>query len=491
MENPTVGPRALGMGGVGVACTDDYVAQFYNPAAFGFFGMGSGPDDERSPSDNTNLQRKDWGMGVDLTVGAQAVGKLGVYANDILGVDIARLEAIGQSGSLDAATLQDLTKVLTALSTFDESRDAILVDANAGYGLRINHFGIGVRAYGQVVGKLQNLDTTHIGISLPGGTSVAAQINNITVPVNTTPGTYTQTTLSSTQQATLQAIFQQNGGVPAATAQEAVNKIDYSLGQAKVDPALIDGVIAQFNSLVTSSGVGALQFGSNNTSLRFVGLGVAEIPLTYGYALDENWSVGGSLKYMLGRVYALDVPLFNSGTKKIGDDFSDARNGYRQSSNIGIDLAVMARFPLVQVGLTGRNLNAPKFNGPTVNGVTYPDQYLDPAMTAGIAFVPFTTMTLAADVDLARTASELPGRKYQRLAAGFECDVLRTLALRAGLSKNIAETKDPTLYSAGIGLNLYVLRVDVAGQVARRTISYDGKDVPEVARVSVALATDW
>lgn len=33
-----VGPRALGMGGTGVAAVDDLPAQYYNPAAFGFFG---------------------------------------------------------------------------------------------------------------------------------------------------------------------------------------------------------------------------------------------------------------------------------------------------------------------------------------------------------------------------------------------------------------------------------------------------------------------
>ncbi len=491
LESPIVGPRALGMGGVGVACTDDYVAQYYNPAAFGFFGLGSGPDDERSASDNSNLQRKDWGMGLDVTVGGQVVGKLGSYLNDILGIDIARLEGVGQAGSVDGKTLQDLTKVLAALSTFDQSRDAILVDFNAGFGLRINHFGLGVRTYGQAVGKIQNLDTTHIGIALPAGTSVAAQINNITVPVNTTPGTYAPTALNPTQQARLQAILQQTTGVSAATAQQAVNKIDYSLTQGKVDPALIDGVIAQFNSLVASSGVGSLQFGSNDTSVRLIGLGVAEIPLTYGYSLDEHWSVGGSIKYMLGRVYAIDVPLFSAGSKSTTDYLTDGRNNYSQSTNIGLDLAIMARLPLVQVGLTGRNLNAPKFTGPTVNGVKFPDQYLDPTATAGIAFIPLTTMTLAADLDLMRSASELPGREYQRLAAGFEFDMLRTLALRVGVSKNIAESTDPTLYSAGVGVNLYVMRLDVAGQIARRTVTYDGRDVPEVARVSVALATDW
>ena len=490
LESPVVGPRALGMGGVGVACTDDYVAQFYNPAAFGFFTAGEANGD-RSASDNNNLQRKDWGMGLDVTVGARLVGNLGTYLNDILKVDVNKLQNIGRTGNIDTQTLNDLTKTLAALSNFDPDKDAVLVDMNAGLGLRIGHFGIGARSYGQAVGKLQDFDLTHIGIDLPAGKSVADQINNVTVPVSTTPGTYTPTKLTATQQATLQNILKNNGQVSAALAQEAVNKIDYSLNQSGVDASLIDGVITQFAQLVSSSGVGALQFGKNNTELRMVGLGVVEIPVTYGYALDEHWSVGGSAKYMMGRVYGLNIPLFNSN----GDDFSkylsDSKNSYRQSSSFGVDLALMARFPMLQIGVTGRNLNGPSFQGPTVNGVQFATQYLAPSATIGVAFIPTTTVTLAADVDLTRTDSVLTGRQYQRIAGGFEWDAFRFLALRAGISKNLAVTTDPTLYSGGVGLNLWLLRIDLAAQATTETVTYEGRKYPKEGRASLALATDW
>lgn len=490
LESPIVGPRALGMGGVGVACTDDYVAQFYNPAAFGFFAAGDANGD-RSASDNNNLQRKDWGMGLDVTVGARLVGNLGTYLNDILKVDVNKLQNIGRTGNIDTQTLNDLTKTLSALSNFDPEKDAVLVDMNAGFGLRIGHFGIGVRGYGQAVGKLQDFDLTHIGIDLPAGKSVADQINNVNIPVSTTPGTYAPSKLTATQQATLQTILKNNGQVSAALAQEAVNKIDYSLAQSGVDASLIDGVISQFAQLVSSSGVGALQFGQNNTELRMIGLGVVEIPVTYGYALDEHWSIGGSAKYMLGRVYGLDVPLFSSN----GDDFSkylsQSKDNYRQSSNVGIDLALMARFSMVQVGLTGRNLNSPSFQAPTVNGVQFPNQYLNPSATTGVAFIPFTTLTLAADLDLTRTESVLAGRQYQRIAGGFEWDALRFLAFRAGISKNLAVTTDPTLYSAGVGLNLWLFRVDLAAQATTETVTYEGTNYPKEGRASLALATDW
>jgi len=478
------------MGGVGVACTDDYVAQYYNPAAFGFFTYGN-DNGARSDSDNNDLQRKDWGAGIDVTAGGHLVGNLGKYINDILNVDVDKLKKIGQSGAVDIQVLQDLTKTLAALASFNADVDAVVADVNAGFGMRIGHFGLGVRSYGQAVGKLNNFDNTHIGIELPAGTSVASQINNVSVPVTTTPGTYTPTKLTAAQQATLQNILINNGQASAAEAQEAVNKIDYSLAQANADSGLIDGVITQFQQLVTSSGLGSLQFGENDTELRMVGLAYVEIPITYGYALDEHWAIGGSVKYMLGRVYGLDIPVFNTSSDELTQYFQDAKNHYQQSSSVGIDLSMMARFSMLQVGLTGRNLNSPSFKGPTINGVVFPTQYLKPSATADLAFIPTETVTFAGDMDLTSSDSVLTGREYQRIAGGFEWNVFHTLALRVGVSKNIAVTTDPTLYSAGVGLNLWFMRIDLAAQASRETVTYDGVNYPEEARASFALATDW
>ncbi len=485
MEGATVGPRALGMGGTGVACSDDYVAQYYNPAAFGFFGY-TDADGARVPSDNNDLARKRWGWGIaDATVGAHVIGNLGQYLNDVLEVDVDKLQNLGQTGSDDTKVLNDAVTALAALSSFDPGRDAVLADFNAGAGLRIGHFGIGVRVFGQALGQLDDLDTTHIGVELPPGKSVLDQINEINTTV---PSGYTPTKLSSQQQATLTTILQNSD--PGATQPEidqAIAKLDISLNDAGIPDAAVDGVIAQLDTLVNSS-IGGLTFGQNQTKLKMVGLAVAEIPVTYGYAFDDHWSIGGSVKYMIGRVYGLSIPLFNtSDGKEFSDYLSDAREDYRVSTNVGVDLGVMARWSMLQVGVTGRNLNGPLFRAP--NG--FKDQRLDPSVTAGLAFIPFDTLTLAADADLSRLESVLPGREYQHVGAGVEWNILHAVALRGGVSKNIAESDDPTLFSAGLGINLWLVRIDLAGQATADTIDYDGNDVPKEARASLAVATDW
>jgi len=481
MEGPFVGPRALAMGGTGVACSDDYTAQYYNTAAFGFFGYGDA-DGARVASDNNDLQRKDWGMGLDATAGAHVIGNLGKYLNDVLKIDVDKLENLGQTGNQDAKVLADAMRALSALSGFDENRDVILADANAGFGMRIGHFGIGVRTFGQALGQLQDLDTTHIGIELSSGNSVVDQIN----ATQAVPSGYTRTKLDSDQVATLTTILQKDPNATTSIS-DAIDRIDHSLQQAGIPDAAIDGVIAQLNTLMDSS-LGNLTFGQNETKLRMVGLAVVEFPVTYGYAFDDHWSIGGSVKYMMGRVYGLSIPLFNtSNGKSFSDYLSDAEQDYKTSSNVGVDLGLMARWSMLQVGLTGRNLNAPQFKAPS----GFKDQRLDPSLSAGLAFIPFTTLTIAADADLNQVDSVLQGREYQRVGAGLEWNILHTLALRGGVSKNIAESDDPTLYSAGLGINLWAMRIDLAGQATPETIDYDGTKVPMEARASLALATDW
>jgi hypothetical protein len=339
-----------------------------------------------------------------------------------------KLQNLGRTGNTDQSVLNDAVTALAALSTFDPNRDAILVDANAGFGLRIAHFGIGVRGYGQAIGKLEDLDTTHVGITLDNTTSVTQQINNINTgaPVGYTPQKLTSAQQTSIANALTQANVTQ--GVAAPTAGElaaAIQKIDYAVSQAGIEDSAIQGLVDQLNTL-TQSSVSNFRFGTNETKLRMTGLSVIEMPVSYGYAFDDHLSIGGSLKYMLGRVYGLDIPLFNTESgKEFSDYLADADQQYRASSTVGIDLGIQGRWSMFQVGLTGRNLNAPTFKSPT----GFNDQRLDPQVTAGTAFIPCQYVTLAVDGDLTRSSSVLAGREYQRVGAGLEVSAWRVVDL--------------------------------------------------------------
>ena len=74
MDSFFVGARGQGMAGSLTAATDDVDAQYYNPAAFAFFG-------QEAPNDNNNLREKHFGLGVDAGVGVRVHGALYQYAD--------------------------------------------------------------------------------------------------------------------------------------------------------------------------------------------------------------------------------------------------------------------------------------------------------------------------------------------------------------------------------------------------------------------------
>ncbi|MEN9544178.1 MAG: hypothetical protein RLZZ598_1011, partial [Pseudomonadota bacterium] len=174
----------------------------------------------------------------------------------------------------------------------------------------------------------------------------------------------------------------------------------------------------------------------------------------------------------------------------------ELRDTYESTTTLGVDLGVAARWELLQAGLTGRNLNAPRFKGfsRTLTGgavVTYDDVRLDPELTLGGAFIPWDTVTFAIDVDLTRAKTLLPGYRTQHLRLGAEWNILHTLALRGGWSRNLAESDSGALIHGGLGLNLYLLRLDLAAALSTQRVTVDGTDIPREARVALGLATDW
>ncbi|MEE3117886.1 MAG: conjugal transfer protein TraF, partial [Pseudomonadota bacterium] len=91
---------------------------------------------------------------------------------------------------------------------------------------------------------------------------------------------------------------------------------------------------------------------------------------------------------------------------------------------------------------------------------------LDPMVTAGIAHRG-DYHVLTADLDLTKKEAFGYEDDTQWLALGAELDALRYIQLRAGIRHNLASNEDndgieeKTQYTAGLGLNLLGLRVDL------------------------------
>ncbi len=90
------------------------------------------------------------------------------------------------------------------------------------------------------------------------------------------------------------------------------------------------------------------------------GFGLVEVPLSYGYAINDHLAIGANLKLMRGRVYGNRIVVFDDSADEI---LKETDEKYQETTTFGLDLGVMARFHYFNLGVVGRNLNSPKFDG--------------------------------------------------------------------------------------------------------------------------------
>jgi hypothetical protein len=74
---------------------------------------------------------------------------------------------------------------------------------------------------------------------------------------------------------------------------------------------------------------------------------------------------------------------------------------------------------------------------------------------------------------------------------GVEWNPWRFIALRGGLAKNLAEDDIPYEVSAGVGVNLWLARIDLALAASPETATYDDQDYPTALRASLGVMIDF
>jgi hypothetical protein len=196
--------------------------------------------------------------------------------------------------------------------------------------------------------------------------------------------------------------------------------------------------------------------GNNQSSVTGIGIATYQPTLSLATSFMDKIFVGVNAKQITADTYTATVLLTQNDFENFSDNFDSSKTN---SSSAAVDAGILfAPVESFRIGVVGRDLNSPAFE--SIIG----DIEFEPQVRAGFAWNPYSTLTIAADYDVTKNKSLTPGYESQVAAIGLEQTLLAEyFNLRLGLNKNLADDDAKTIYTGGIGLRLFALRINVAG----------------------------
>ncbi len=507
-------PGALGMGRAGVARTTDAYATFINPAGLAFY--------ERAFS-----------MKLGAGVGLNIASSLAENADKIGKLDLKDTKMNYTTAADAAAATTKAVQFAGIVDDLAQKKGDLAVNVDLAVGFQIQNYGLGIFGVTELGAGVGYVDTVNLRM---GSTSIAstdpAATNVNTLAINVVNPTYTNVSQITVSDAARPALanqvfttaqynqivtaFQNAGGfvgavpnVSTQTAQALASKLEFQLAST--------GAAGNTTNLTPEQLVSALTLtantinpandtiDNNKSTVLLSGLALAEVPLAYGHKFDlgsfGKLGIGAAAKVMQGSVYYNVVKV--SELKNSKDTTTKAKDQHEESTQLGIDLGALWRMEdvafvgPVNVGLALKNLNSPKFEGPKdpVTGAATDKVKVEPQARVGIALDPLSWLTIAADMDLTKNKTILPGHDSQLIGGGLEAHFdhwyALWLALRAGAYKNIGVTGSKPIITAGLSLGPKWLCFDINGAFATEKARYDNKSYPNEAKVEFGLSTSF
>jgi hypothetical protein len=477
------------MGRAGVARTTDAYATFINPAGLAFYdkafsmklGGDVGVNISASLADNMDKAGKLGLNGSNMTYGA------GATAADVANATTKAAQFAG---------------VLTDLH--DKKGDlAVTVDLNLAFQFR--NYGLGILGITEVGAGVGTVDL--VNIRAGNSTTATTTVNQLSIDIGVVNGSSTGTAqyFSQAQYDKVVAALLAAGATSAQQAKDLASTIEAKLKTAGINTSglspdqIAQGLVVIAPTLGTTGGT----IDNNTSTVLLRGMAIVEVPLAYGHKFDlgsfGKLGIGGAAKVMRGTVYSSDVEVMKLKDSK--DATTKVKDNHAESTQFGLDLGALWRLEDVQyvgpinVGLAMKNLNSPKFDGPKnpVTGAATDKIKVEPQARLGLGLDPLSWLSLAADLDLTKNKTILPGRDSQLFGGGVEAHFdhwyALYLALRAGAYKNIGETGSKPVITAGLSLGPKWLRFDVNGAFATEKGTYDNKSYPKEAKVEFGLST--
>jgi hypothetical protein len=203
-------------------------------------------------------------------------------------------------------------------------------------------------------------------------------------------------------------------------------------------------------------------------------LEVRQAAFSYAYAFaDKTFSFGVTGKILQGAAYSGSTTLTGGTNVSITDNFGKPT----LSTAFGIDVGAIYRpSSWLRFGVVAKDINQPTFDAPGGGELK-----LGPQVRGGVAVNPYSSLTLTADVDATSNKTFVPGVKSQVLSLGAEQTIFSEfMSFRLGAFKNMKDAGTPFTPTAGLGLRIFALRVDVGG-------GYDFREEGALVSGSVSL----
>ena len=192
-------------------------------------------------------------------------------------------------------------------------------------------------------------------------------------------------------------------------------------------------------------------------TMALLALEARQVAFSYAYAFaDKTFSLGVTGKIIQGAAYSGSTTLTGGTDVSITGNFGKPT----LSTAFGIDVGAIYRpSSWLRFGVVAKDINQPTFDAPGRGELK-----LGPQVRAGVAVNPYSSLTLTADVDATSNKTFVPGVKSQVLSVGAEQTIFSEfLSFRLGAFKNMKDAGTPFTPTAGLGLRIFALRIDVGG----------------------------
>ncbi|RME82230.1 MAG: hypothetical protein D6785_08100 [Planctomycetota bacterium] len=456
------GTRARGMGGAQVAIAKGTDSAYWNPAGFAFGNRGT----KKNPILPVELQLIHIGAEAAVTGNfLKDIGDLQTTVDSFNG-GLTGLQSRLNALNITQSDISTMMKLLEIMGRFgkDSSKGALVTLEASALDLQVGNFALTsqVTVYGGV-NPIIDFYSNNMFNTLQQFGATATDIFG----VNFNPATANPQTPAGQQLAqTLDTL----GG--AALSLDQAEALVYFAEQAGVNVAdpqfqqILESAVA--NTAAKNTGT----LDQNQTGVFIKGVLLAEVRGSFAMQLVPNvLAVGGNLKLIQGItfnrfIFAKDAQNMDKILQEIYNDLDRQR---KRTWQFSIDLGVMAKLGMIQVGLTGRNLIPTQYD--TKVGK---DLRIQPQARAGVA-LNLDWIVVALDIDLNPNGSDTFSKfDSQMISAGVEVIPLDlgifSLALRAGIYRNLAEPREKEVYTLGFGISLWMLTIEGSASVDAKAI---------------------